>query len=240
MIKPPKAQKNKKKVATNKVSTLNFELQKIYPKTENQEKTFELYNQGKNLVLYGSAGAGKSYLSLFLGLKDLLHNSYYNKIVIIRSAVPSRDIGFLPGNEKEKMAVYEAPYRAIVSDLFGRDDAYEILKQKDYIQFESSSFLRGMTYSNSLIFVDEIENFSYSELNTILSRLGDGSRIILAGDIKQCDFNSRRETSCMPELLQIAGEMGEEYFGVVEFTIEDCVRSGFAKAYLQAKEKLKL
>lgn len=234
MLKP----KNKSKRPSTKTSALNFELSKIYPMTDNQQKVFDYYSEGKNLVLYGSAGAGKSFLSLYLALKELTEQGTFNKIVILRSAVASRDLGFLPGTEKEKIEVYEAPYRSIVNDLFGRDDAYDILKTKNIIEFESTSFLRGLTYSNCLLFVDEIENMEFREIDTIITRIGDGTKIIFAGDIKQCDFNVRKETSGMPSFISIVNQMEE--FGLVEFTLDDCVRSGLVKNYLISKEKLGL
>jgi predicted ribonuclease YlaK len=236
MLKPSRAKKSKKPFS--KFSCLNFELTQVYPKTENQEIVFDLYDSGKNLVLYGSAGAGKSFLSLYLTLRDMLGSGTYSKIVILRSAVASRDLGFLPGTEREKVAVYETPYKAIINDLFGRDDAYEILKQKDLIVFESTSFLRGLTYNDSLIFVDEIENMAFHELNTIFTRIGENTKIIFAGDAKQCDLNLRKETSGMADFLKILKTLDE--FGIVEFNMEDCVRSGLVRNYLIAKEKLGL
>jgi phosphate starvation-inducible protein PhoH len=206
--------------------------------TENQKKVFDLYDEGKNLVVYGSAGSGKSFLSLYLGLKEMLDEGAFSKILILRSAVATRDLGFLPGTEREKISVYEAPYRSIINELFGRADAYDIMKQKDIIEFESTSFLRGLTYANCLIFVDEMENMTFSELNTIFTRIGEGTKIIFAGDIRQCDLNERKESSGMKDFLRIMEELEE--FGLVEFTMEDCVRSGLVKNYLMAKERLKL
>jgi phosphate starvation-inducible protein PhoH len=234
MLKP----KNRSKKSANRVSALHFELKKIYPMTENQKKVFDLYDEGKNLVVYGSAGSGKSFLSLYLGLKEMLDEAAFSKIVILRSAVATRDLGFLPGTEREKISVYEAPYRSIINELFGRADAYDIMKQKDIIEFESTSFLRGLTYANCLIFVDEMENMTFSELNTIFTRIGEGTKIIFAGDIRQCDLNERKESSGMKDFLRIMEELEE--FGLVEFTMEDCVRSGLVKNYLMVKERLKL
>lgn len=236
MLKP--SRKNKKILKPTRATGLNFDLAKIQPITQNQATVFDLYNEGKNLMLYGSAGSGKSFLSLYLGLRDMMEIGTFTKIVIIRSAVASRDLGFLPGSEKEKVAVYEAPYKSIVNDLYGRDDAYDIMKQKDIIQFESTSFLRGLTYNNCLIFVDEIENMCFHELNTIFTRIGEGTKIIFAGDIKQCDLNERKETSGMADFLKIIKELDE--FGLVEFTMDDCVRSGLVKNYLIKKEQLGL
>ena len=236
MLKPNK--RNKKTQKSPRATGLNFDLTKIQPITYNQERVFELYESGKNLVLYGSAGVGKSMVGLYLGLRDMMENGTFSKIVIIRSAVASRDIGFLPGTDKEKVEVYEAPYRAIVNDLYCRDDAYDIMKQKSIIQFESTSFLRGLTYENCLLFVDEIQNMNFQELDTILTRLHDSSKIIFAGDIKQCDFNTKKETSGIQDFMQILTHLNE--FSMVEFTPDDIVRSGLVKNYIIAKEKLGL
>lgn len=231
MLKPTK--RNKKQ----KVNSLNFELNNIIPKTDNQQKVFDLYDEGKNLFLYGSAGVGKSFLVLYLALKDMIENGSFQKIIIFRSAIGSRDLGFLPGTEKEKIAVYEAPYKAIVNELFGRDDAYSILVDKDIIQFESTSFLRGLTYNNALMFADEIENMTFQELDTIITRISDSSKIVFAGDIKQCDLNLKKEFSGMPQFIDILRTLHND-FGFVEFNPNDIVRSGLVKNYIMAKEKL--
>lgn len=234
MLKP----KNRSKKSSNRVSALHFELNTIYPMTENQQKVFDLYDEGKNLVVYGSAGSGKSFLSLYLGMKELLDDAAFSKIIILRSAVATRDLGFLPGTEREKISVYEAPYRAMINELFGRADAYDIMKQKDIIEFESSSFLRGLTYANCLIFVDEIQNMTLHEISTIVTRLGENSKIIFAGDVRQSDLNERKENSGVKDLISIATIMPE--FSLVEFTVNDIVRSDIVKSFLIAKETLNL
>jgi predicted ribonuclease YlaK len=234
MLKP----KNRSKKSANRVSALHFELKKVYPVTENQKRVFDFYDEGKNLVVYGSAGSGKSFLSLYLGLKEMLDEAAFSKIVILRSAVATRDLGFLPGTEREKISVYEAPYRSIINELFNRADAYDIMKQKDIIEFESSSFLRGLTYANCLIFVDEIQNMTLHEISTIVTRLGENSKIIFAGDVRQSDLNERKENSGVKDLISIATIMPE--FSLVEFTVDDIVRSDIVKSFLIAKEKLNL
>lgn len=236
MLKPKRAKS--KKVTTNKSNLLNFELAKIYPKTDNQQKAFDLYDEGKNLLLYGSAGSGKSFLALYFGLRDLINNGSYNKIVIIRSAVPCREIGFLKGSIEEKLEPLSAPYKSIINELFGRDDSFSILASKSVIEFESTSYLRGITYNNTLVIADEIENMNDGELSTIYTRIGLDSRLILCGDIKQCDLNARKELSGMNDIVEISKRM--ESFGLVEFTIDDICRSGFVKEFLIAKEELGL
>ena len=140
---------------------LNFKLKTIEPLTENQRLTFERYHEGKNLLLHGIAGTGKSFLSIYLSLQSILSgSSKYKKLVIVRSVVPTRDMGFLPGNNKEKTKVYEAPYYAICSEIFERGDAYEYLKSKSVIDFISTSFIRGITLNDCIIVVDEIANMT--------------------------------------------------------------------------------
>jgi hypothetical protein len=149
--------------------------------TDNQDDMIESFRQGLNVVAVGSAGTGKTYVGLALALEALIEGRV-NKIILIRSAVATRDIGFLPGTEAEKMAVYEQAFSSIVNELLGRGDAYQVLKQKGVIEFHSSSFLRGVTIKDAIIVVDEIANYNQHEMQTILSRVGDNARVILMGD----------------------------------------------------------
>lgn len=215
-----------------------IKLKDIYPMTENQRKVFDAYDEGKNILAIGSAGTGKSFLLFYLTLFDLLYNQNYNKIVVFRSAVPTRNIGFLPGNEDEKMAAYTMAYKGICAELLGRGDGFEVLIKKDLIDFQSTSFVRGTTFDNCLIIVEEIENMNIHEISTIITRCGKDTRIFLCGDIKQSDFDPRKEISGLPDFIRIVESMYS--FNVVEFGIEDVVRSGLVKEYLIAKERLGL
>lgn len=231
MLKPKKSKKT-----SVKATGLNFELGKISPMTVNQQKVFDLYTSGKNLVLYGSAGSGKSFLSLYLGLKEMLDEGTFNKIVIIRNILPVRDVGFLKGSLDEKIQPLSLPYVEIVNDLFNRDDAFSILTQKRIIEFTSTSYLRGLTYNDALIIVDEIQNLTFHELDTVFSRVGENSKIILCGDYKQYDI-SKKEVSGFYDIMKIVDKMHSE-FVTAEFTTDDIVRSGFVKSYLIAKNNL--
>lgn len=160
-FKGEKMSSNKKK---NKQEKQHFALRSILPITQNQKKTFEIYNEtDKNLVLHGVAGTGKTFISIYLALNDIINEMKYKQLIIVRSVVPSRDIGFLPGSASEKSKIYEEPYKTICDDLFGRGDGYEILKMKHIVKFTTTSFLRGMTFDNSIILVDEIQNLRISE-----------------------------------------------------------------------------
>jgi phosphate starvation-inducible protein PhoH len=171
-------------------------------------------------------------------LQDLVYNNEYEKIIIIRSAVPTRSIGFLPGTEDEKMEAYEFPYKNICNDLFGRSDAYEILKKKDIIEFQSTSYIRGITFDNTLILVDEFENCNFHETDSLITRVGKNTRIFFSGDFKQSDLDGRREVSGFNDFMKIVSKM--QSFSATEFTIEDCVRSGLVLEYLTVKEQLGL
>jgi phosphate starvation-inducible protein PhoH len=203
--------------------------------THNQLIAFE---SSKNLVLCGVAGTGKTYISLYISLDDL-YKKLYEKIVLVRSAVSTREMGFLPGSEKEKSAVYEEPYKNICNELFERGDAYEILKRSSMVNFMTTSFIRGVTLRNATIIVDECQNMSFHELDSIITRVGEGCRIIFCGDFKQTDFTEKsRERSGLPDFLKVLRAM--EDFDIIDFTVTDIVRSGFVKKYIIAKEDLGL
>lgn len=220
---------------------LHFELKYIQPITDNQVRTFQAYDRGDNLFLHGCAGTGKTFVSIYLALKEIeAGRTRRKKLVIIRSAQSSKDIGFLPGDEKRKLEVYEAPYRAICAELYHRDDAYEILKQKGIVEFHSTSFLRGTTIDDAIIVIDECQNTRYTELRTVLTRTGDHSRVILCGDTKQDDLTSERykEASGLSDMMRVFNRMGD--MTSIQFEIDDIVRSGFVRDFIIAENQLGL
>ena len=209
--------------------TLNgsgLELAEIEPLTRNQLIAFE---SSQNLVLHGCAGTGKTFISSYLAFDDMTKNMY-EKLVIIRSAVPTRDIGFLPGTEKEKSSVYEEPYRDISIDLFSRGDAYQILKTKGLVHFMTTSYIRGITLRDAVILIDECQNMTFHELDSIITRVGENCRVIFCGDFSQSDLKQNG----MKEFFEILASMNR--FDFIEFGVEDIVRSGFVKEYIIAKE----
>jgi phosphate starvation-inducible protein PhoH len=218
---------------------LNFKLKHVEPLTENQKLTFEQYDNGKNLLLHGIAGTGKSFLSIYLSLKTILQeNSRYKKLVIVRSVVPTRDMGFLPGNNREKTKVYEAPYQAIFSELFERGDAYEYLKNKNLVDFISTSFIRGITINDSIIVVDEIANMTLHELDSVITRVGKNCKILFCGDFRQSDFTREHERNGLTDFMRIIERM--KSFSFVDFTEHDIVRSSMVKEYIITKDRLKI
>lgn len=220
---------------------LHLNLKDIGPITDNQIKTFHAYDKGDNLFLHGCAGTGKTFISMYLALKEVADkSSRRRKVVIIRTAQSSKDIGFLPGDEKRKLEVYEAAYRAICSELYHRDDAYDILKNKGIIEFHSTSFLRGTTIDDAVIIIDEAQNCRYQEIRTVLTRTGDHSRIVICGDTKQDDLTSERykEISGLSNVMRVFRCMN--HMTTVEFEINDIVRSGFVRDFIIAENQLGL
>lgn len=217
----------------------HFELRTIKPLTVNQQRTFEAYHVGHNLMLHGYAGTGKTFCALYLALEEVLTgNSTYDKIVLIRSVVPSRDMGFLPGSIKDKIAVYEEPYKEICDDLFGRGDGYNILKMKKIIEFTTTSFLRGITFNNAIVIVDETNNMILSELDTVMTRMGNNSRIIFCGDYRQTDLNKPHEKTGINTFMNITRRINS--FKHIEFEKEDIVRSGVVRDYIIQKTEMGL
>ena len=214
-------------------ASTNFSLLKVDPITENQGKTFEAFKSNKNLMLHGVAGTGKTFISLYLALEIALLSKKNQPIMIIRSVVPTRDIGFLPGTLEEKIAVYEQPYQSLCSELFHLKNAYSELKKRGFVDFSTTSFLRGMTFHNTTIIVDECQNLNFSELDTIMTRCGDGCRIIFCGDFRQTDLNKHDEREGLTKFMNIVKSM--KSFQFVEFTREDICRSELVKEYINAK-----
>ena len=209
------------------------------PITHNQEKTYKAYKEGNHLLLHGIAGTGKTFLSLYLALEEVLDpTTVYEDIFIVRSVVSTRDIGFLPGDEQEKVSIYEAPYRSICRELFGIRDAYDSLKQQGNVKFMSTSFIRGITINNAVVIVDECQNLNFHELDSIITRVGENSRIIFCGDATQSDLVKTNEKNGIVDFMRILNVMPS--VDVIEFGVEDIVRSGLCKEYLVAKADLNL
>jgi len=205
----------------------------IRPLTPNQEETFKSFADGKHLLLHGVAGTGKTFISLYLALDQILNKQKYHKTLIIRSAVASREVGYLPGNLKEKTKVYEEPYKTICDDLFARGDGYEILKTKHLVDFTTTSYLRGLTWDNTIIIVDEIQNLSLHEIDSIMTRIGENCKVILCGDFRQSDLRGYNAKKNLLTFGSIVDKMS--CFTKIEFEIQDIVRSSFVKSYIKSK-----
>jgi len=206
----------------------------ITPMTYAQKQVFESYNQGCNMMLHGCAGTGKTFISAYLAIRDIMQKvDGKTQLQIIRSVVPTRDMGFLPGSLAEKAKAYEAPYIPIFADLYGRGDAYEILKKKTKVNFETTSFIRGLTFDDAIIIVDEAQNLTFHELDSVITRIGDNSRIIFCGDFTQTDFKWKDEQQGIVDFMRIISKM--KSFDSIEFHRKDIVRSELVKDYICTK-----
>ena len=212
----------------------------IEPLNENQKKVFDSYKAGKHLVTYGCAGTGKTFISLFNALKDVLSdNTPYEHIYLVRSLVATREIGFLPGDHEDKADIYQIPYKNIVKYMFqmSSDADFEMLygnlKAQNTIKFWSTSFLRGTTLDNSVIIVDEFQNLNFHELDSIITRVGENTKIIFSGDARQTDLVKTNDRNGIVDFMNILRKMPS--FDIIEFEIDDIIRSGLVKEYLIAK-----
>ena len=215
----------------------------IEPLTDNQEKFFQDYKEGKHLFAYGCAGTGKTFIALYNALRDVLSdNSPYEKIYIVRSLVVTREIGFLPGDHEDKSSLYQIPYKNMVKYMFELptesdfEMLYGNLKTQGTISFWSTSFIRGTTLDNAIIIVDECQNLNFHELDSIITRVGENSRIVFCGDGVQSDLTKTFERNGISDFTRILTKM--ESFSLIEFGIEDIVRSGLVKEYILAKNAI--
>lgn len=220
-----------------KTQSTGLKLVPVEAKTPRQKDFFRCFRENQVISLSGYAGTGKTFIAMYQALKAV-ENKDFDKLLIIRSAVASRQIGFLPGNKKEKMEVYEGPYISNATKLYERSDAYQILKQRNVIQFEGSAFFRGETFDNTIVIIDEAQNMSEMELYTLLTRVGENCKIIICGDVKQDDLTNERykEVSGYINILQILDRV-PDYYEAINFEIDDIVRSGFVREFIIASTK---
>jgi len=224
-------------IEETKTIKTSLHMDDISPLTNNQALTFESYSKNKNILLHGLAGTGKTFISMYLALKDVLYNKLpYKKVIVIRSVVPTRDMGFLPGSVTDKTKAYEGPYQAICTELFQRNDAYQILKTKGVVEFMTTSFIRGITISNAIVIVDEINNMTFHELDSVITRLGENCKVVLCGDFRQSDLPRQSDKLGLKRFMDILEHMGS--FRYIEFDEDDIVRSAMVKEYIIMKDKL--
>ena len=208
--------------------------------TKNQLEVFKQYAEGKNLFLYGPAGTGKTFVILYNAIKEVLDpKTNYNCIYIVRSLMPTRSIAFMPGDEQDKSSLYQVPYDNMLRLMFKLSSEeqfemmYEELKKQGNVAFLSTSFLRGITLDNAIVLVDECQNLNFHELDTIMTRVGQESKIMFSGDFDQTDLRDDAEKAGLGQFIKIINEMKEFYS--CEFDIGDIVRSGLVRSYIIQK-----
>ena len=234
----PKKMRRKKPINSEQLTEIN-------PLTDNQKLVFDAYENNKNLFLYGCAGTGKTFIAMYLALKEILSNkTAYEKLYVVRSLVPTREIGFLPGDHEDKAHLYQIPYQNMVKYMFKMPDdpafemLYDNLKAQETISFWSTSFLRGTTLDNAIVLVDECQNLNFHELDSIMTRVGNDSKIIFAGDIAQTDLVKTNEKNGILDFMKILEIMDE--FANIEFDVNDIVRSGLIRNYIITKLQIGL
>ena len=212
----------------------------VKPITDNQKIVFETWKKKQNQFLFGCAGTGKTFVSLYLALQDVMNlQTKYDKVVLVRSLIPTREIGFLPGDEEDKAALYQVPYSNMMQFMFEQPNEqafsmlYDRLKAQGSFYFLSTSFLRGLTFDNSIIIVDECQNLNFHELDSIITRLGDNSRIMFCGDFRQSDLIRDDERKGLLTFMRILATIDE--FKTIEFVEDDIVRSKLVKEYIISK-----
>ena len=231
-------------MASKKNKEINMnDLVTIKPITDNQKEIFSTWKKGLNQFLFGAAGTGKTFVSMYLALQEVMDlKKSADKVILVRSLIPTREIGFLPGDEEDKSALYQVPYRNMVQFMFEMPNEqafnglYDKLKSQGSLYFLSTSFLRGLTFDNSIIIVDECQNLNFHELDTIITRVGQDSKIMFCGDFGQTDLIKNNEKNGLHDFMRILEEMEE--FNCTEFNIGDIVRSGFVRSYLINKTKM--
>ena len=230
----PTRQAKKKKALGNEY------LLDIEPLTDNQRKLYDAYAEGKHLVAYGCAGTGKTFITLYNALRDVLdERTPYEKVYIVRSLVPTREIGFLPGSHDDKADIYQIPYKNMVKYMFQMPSDVEFemlygnLKSQETIKFWSTSFLRGVTLDNCIVLVDEFANLNFHELDSIITRVGENCKIMFCGDATQSDLVKTSEKNGIVDFMSVLRKM--DSFDIIEFGVDDIVRSGLVRQYLIAK-----
>lgn len=212
------------------------DLKSIRPLTFGQQQLFESYFQGNNIVANGSAGTGKSFCAVYLALTDVLReDAEQSEIIIVRSASPTKDIGFLPGDINEKLAPYEEPYRDLFANLLRKGDAYENMKESGKVRFMATSFVRGLTWDNAVVIIDEAQSMTSHEINSVITRLGENTKLIICGDVAQNDLiYNKNIISGYGRMLKVMEKM--ETVDIINFTREDIVRSAFVRSWIVALE----
>jgi len=212
------------------------DIKNIQPLTPMQDNMFHAWYNNKNICAHGSAGTGKTFIALYLAINEIIEKRH-RRIIIVRSAVSTRKVGHLPGTLDEKIALFELPYKDIMWELVGRASTYQDMKDVGIIEFMVTSFIRGLTWDNAIVIVDEPENMTFHEIDSIMTRIGDNTRVIFTGDTRQTDLDGRADGTCgLPSAMVGFNRMGT--FDILEFNHEDIVRSELVKSWIVATDDL--
>jgi phosphate starvation-inducible protein PhoH len=222
-------------VHTNSLKLKLDNLKTFDPLTDNQRQFYEAFKYGDYFIaLHGVAGTGKTFIALYKALEEVLDKGNpFKKVIVVRSSVQGRNMGYMPGDENDKMALFKQPYKQICHTLFGKPDAWDRLEEQGHVEFVSTSFIRGMSFDDAIIIVDEMQNMDFEEIDTVMTRVGYRSKIIWCGDYRQSDLHRQREKSGIKEFFAVASKMSA--FTKIEFTPDDIVRSSLVKDYIVAK-----
>ena len=212
------------------------EIYQYEPLTENQRKAFDAWADGDHLALIGTAGTGKTFLAMYLALELITDKVPEEKIVVFRSVVPTRDMGYLPGSVEEKKEVFETPYKNIVTELVGGDQPYKRITHTHQLEFMTTSYVRGITIDNAVVIVDEMQNMNFHELDSVMTRIGENCRVIFCGDYLQSDFKEGGEREGILKFMRIVEQLKD--FTTITFNWDDIVRSDFLRDYIMTKEML--
>lgn len=213
----------------------------IVPLTDRQDDAFRSWYQraDSHLALLGSAGVGKTLLACYLGINEVLNPKTPQKqLIIVRAANATKEIGFLPGTKEEKEEIFQLPYFDVFRFLFNRAATYRDMCDAGVIKFTTTSHIRGLTFENAIVIFDEIQSASRHDIDSLATRLGDDSRLIMIGDGYQNDLHSKRGTEVSGFDYAVGMMHKIDDFDVIQFTHDDIVRSGFVKKWIIESERI--
>jgi phosphate starvation-inducible PhoH-like protein len=231
-------------ILENKIGGIPKLITPIEFKTRNQKRFYKAIESQKNQIVmaHALAGAGKTFVGIQKGIELLYQrNSGFYKMVIINPTVDVGNedkLGHLPGDLMEKIAYHNESSIGILNKIIGEKETTRLI-EIGKLEFKVLNFLRGMNFSNTYIFMDEAQNASPAQLKTLVTRIADNSKMVICGDLSQCD---KFRANGIPA-YQKSGfyDIWKRLSGVegiyqVEFSKEDCVRSGIVKRILERYE----
>ena len=230
--------KSKKKENSNKPNEIleyKFQTWKktIVPKSFGQKSYFEALNNYELVFGLGPAGTGKSYLAVAKGI-DMLKKGLIEKIILTRPAVEAGErLGFLPGDMKEKIDPYLRPIYDALYDMIPSDRVEKKI-QSGEIEIAPLAFMRGRTFNNAFVIVDEAQNTTSVQMKMVLTRIGEGSRMVINGDLSQIDLPSG-QVSGLYESKKILGKIND--IKIISLEAEDVIRHPIVAKIIKAYDQ---